>query len=58
MWSILSNLLCVVWWVAIWDLIELQIFDKIENIEKRLNYLQLYDCQITFVFEEDEKKES
>jgi len=56
MGSILSNLLCVVWWVAIWDLIEIQIFDKTENIEKRLNYLQLYDSQITFVFNEDEEE--
>ena len=50
--SIISNFICVVWWVAIWDMIEIQIMDKSENKAKRLNYQQLYDAQITFVFEE------
>ena len=54
--SIVSNFLCVVWWVAIWDTIEIQLLDKSENKWKRLNYQQLYDSNITFVFdlEEDE----
>ena len=51
--SILSNFICVVWWVAIWDMIEIQAMDKSECKAKRLNYQQLYDAQITFVFEED-----
>ena len=29
--SIVSNFLCVVWWVAIWDTIELQLLDKYED---------------------------
>lgn len=50
--SILSNFLSVVWWVAIWDMIEIQTLDKSENKAKRLSYQQLYDAQITFVFED------
>lgn len=55
--SIISNFLSVVWWVAIWDTIEIQALDKSENKFKRLNYQQLYDANITFVFdiENDEK---
>ena len=49
--DILSNFICVVWWVAIWDMIEIQTMDKTENKAKRLNYQQLYDAQITFVFD-------
>ncbi len=52
-WYIISNFLCVVWWVALWDMIEIQTMDKVENKDKRLNYQQLYDAQITFVFNED-----
>lgn len=51
--SIISNFICVVWWVAIWDMIEIQIMDNSECKAKRLNYQQLYDAQITFVFEEE-----
>ncbi len=50
--SIISNFICVVWWVAIWDMIEIQTLDKSENKAKRLSYQQLYDAQITFVFED------
>ena len=49
MGSILSNFLCVIWWVAIWDLVEMQIMDKSEHKWKRLNYQQLYDAEIRFV---------
>ena len=52
-WNILSNFLCVVWWVALWDMIEIQTLDKVENKAKRLSYLQLYDAHITFVFNEE-----
>lgn len=53
--SILSNFLSVVWWVAIWDTIEIQTLDKSENKWKRLNYQQLYDANITFVFDIESK---
>ncbi len=52
-WDILSNFLCVVWWVALWDMIEIQTLDKVEYKAKRLSYLQLYDAHITFVFNEE-----
>ena len=46
--AMLSNFLCVVWWVALWDMIEIQTLDKAENKGKRLNYQQLYDAEIIF----------
>lgn len=52
--SITSNFLCVVWWVAIWNVIEIQTMDKVENKEKRLSYQQLYDAEIYFVFDKRE----
>ena len=50
---IISSFLCVVWWVFIWDMLEIQIFDKTEEKSKTLNYQQLYDARIVFVFDED-----
>ena len=48
---VVSNFICVIWWVAIWDMVELLCFDKTEWQWKRLNYQQLYDSQVTFVFD-------
>lgn len=48
---VLSNFICVIWWVAIWETVELQTIDKSDLKWKRLNYQQLYDAEITFVFE-------
>lgn len=48
---VLSNFICVVWWVAIWEMIELQTIDKTDLRWKRLNYQQLYDADITFIFD-------
>ena len=50
---VLSNFICVVWWVAIWEMIELQTMEKSNIKWNRLNYQQLYDATITFVFEEN-----
>jgi len=50
--AVLSNFICVVWWVAIWEMVELQTIDKPDLKWKRLNLQQLYDAEITFVFEE------
>ncbi len=60
---ILSDFICVVWWVAIWDMVELLILNNQEIKWKRLNNQQLYDSTIKFVFEEanskiEDKKES
>lgn len=49
--AVLSNFICVVWWVAIWEMVELQTIDKSDLRWKRLNYQQLYDSKITFVFD-------
>jgi len=49
--AVLSNFICVVWWVAIWEMVELQTIDKSDLKWKRLNHQQLYDAQITFVFD-------
>ena len=49
--AVLSNFLNIVWWVAIWDMIELQTISRSDNKWKRLNYQQLYEAEITFVFD-------
>ena len=48
---IFSNFISVVWWVAIWNLTEIQFGENTENRWKRLNHLQLYDANVTFVFD-------
>ena len=48
---VLSNFICVVWWVAIWETIELQTIEKTDLKWKRLNHQQLYDSEITFRFD-------
>jgi hypothetical protein len=53
--AVLSNFICVVWWVAIWEMVELQTIEKSDLKWKRLNYQQLYDAEITFVFDEETK---
>lgn len=49
--AVLSNFICVVWWVAIWETIELQTIEKTDLKWKRINFQQLYDAEITFVFD-------
>ena len=51
--AVISNFICVVWWVAIWEMIELQTMEKPDLKWKRLNYQQLYDANINFVFNEE-----
>ena len=55
---ILSNFLSVVWWVAIWDMVEILILDNQEIKWKRLNNQQLYDSTIKFVFDEEKEEDS
>lgn len=50
--EVLSNFVCVVWWVAIWEMVELQTIEKLDIKWKRLNLQQLYDAKITFVFDQ------
>ncbi len=47
----ISDCFSVVWWIAIWDGIEIQLIDKVDNKYKRLNCQQLYDAKIEFVFD-------
>ena len=49
--AVLSNFLNIVWWVAIWDMIEMQTIEKSDNKWKRLNYQQLYEAEIRFEFD-------
>ena len=57
MGRIFSNLICVFWWVAIWDMIEILFMENREIKWKRLNNQQLYDSEIRFVFNEAEYNE-
>jgi len=54
---IFADFICVVWWVAIWDMIEIWLLDNQEIKSKRLNYQQLYDSTIKFVFDDKENEE-
>lgn len=49
--AVLSNFICVVWWVAIWEMVELQTMEKTDLKWKRINYQQLYDAEISFIFD-------
>jgi len=55
--SIFSNFISVVWWVAIWDMVEILFIDNQEIKWKRLNNQQLYDSTVEFVFDDKENIE-
>lgn len=55
--EIFYNFLSVVWWVAIWDMIEILVLDNQEIKWKRLSNQQLHDSSIKFVFDDDKKQE-
>lgn len=58
--KLFANFLSVIWWVAIWDMVEILILGNQEIKWKRLNNQQLYDSTVRFVFDdkvEDEKSE-
>ena len=50
---VFSDFLSVVWWVAIWDMVEILVLDNQDIKWKRLNNQQLYDSTIRFVFNEE-----
>ena len=54
---IFADFLCVVWWVAIWDMVEILVLGNQEIKWKRLNNQQLYDSTIRFVFDDEENDE-
>ena len=53
-----ADFLSVVWWVAIWDMVEILALGNQEIKWKRLNNQQLYDSTITFVFDDKENEEN
>ena len=52
-----ADFLSVVWWVAIWDMVEILVLGNQDIKWKRLNNQQLYDSTITFVFDDKENNE-
>ena len=54
---IFSDFICVVWWVALWDMIEILVLENREIKWKRLNNQQLYDSTIKFVFDDKTEQE-
>ena len=54
---IFADFISVVWWVAIWDMVEIVWLDNQEIKAKRLNNQQLYDSTIKFVFDEKTSEE-
>ena len=53
---VFSDFLSVVWWVAIWDMVEILVLDNQDIKFKRLNNQQLYESTIKFVFDEESEK--
>lgn len=53
----ISDFVCLVWWVAIWDMIEIFLVENQEIKWKRLNNQQLYDSTVNFVFDGGENEE-
>jgi len=52
-----ADFLSVVWWVAIWDMVEILVLENQDIKWKRLNNQQLYDSTIRFVFDNEESDE-
>ena len=48
-----ADFLSVVWWVAIWNMVEILALENQEIKWKRLNNQQLYDSTIRFVFDDE-----
>ena len=55
---IIADFICVVWWVAIWDMVEILILQNQEIKWKRLNNQQLYDSTIRFIFDDKDNEKS
>ena len=49
---IFADFICVAWWVAIWDMIEILVLGNQEIKWKSLNNQQLYDSTVRFVFDD------
>ncbi len=47
-----SELLTIMWWVPLWNMIEIQFMENRETRSQRLNNQQLYDSKVEFVFDD------
>lgn len=54
---IFADFICVAWWVAIWDMIEILVLGNQDIKWKRLNNQQLYDSTVRFVFDDKTEDE-
>lgn len=52
---VFSNFISVVWWVVIWEVSEIYLFNRGNLKSKRLNYQQLYDAKTKFIFNDEEE---
>ena len=52
-----ADFLSVVWWVAIWDMVEILVLENQKIKSNRLNNQQLYDSTIKFVFDNEVSEE-
>lgn len=52
-----ADFLSVVWWVAIWDMVEILVLENQKIKSNRLNNQQLYDSTIKFVFDNEVNEE-
>ncbi|MBO5397916.1 MAG: hypothetical protein J6A36_03185 [Clostridia bacterium] len=50
-WDFFYELVNIAGWVALWDMVEILILDNDESRIERLNKLQLYDANVTFIFD-------
>lgn len=53
----ISDFVCLVWWVAIWDMVEIFLVENQKIKWKRLNNQQLYDSTVNFVFDDGKNEE-
>lgn len=51
--SILKEMILLISWVILWDMVENVIFTSNKRKLERLNVLQIYDSKIEFVFDKD-----
>ena len=47
-----SELLTIMWWVPLWNMIEIQFMENRETRSQRLNNQQFYDSKVEFVFDD------
>lgn len=52
--SILKEMILLISWVILWDIVENAIFTSSRRRIERLNILQIYDSKIEFVFDKNE----